>query len=125
MSRQKLSENNVFGYCLEMSNQYSPFQYVLERCGAKILFLKYWSRKKFRETKFLDAVWGCQISIHYSSILQKGARPKFISENIGPGKNLRETKYLNIVWRWQIKILHTIKIYIQAFPSVHDTPNPP
>ena len=44
LSRQKLSENKVFGYCLEMSNQYSPFQYVPERCGAKILFRKYWSK---------------------------------------------------------------------------------
>ena len=34
-----------------MPNQYSPFQYVPERGGAKIYFLKYWSRRKLSGNK--------------------------------------------------------------------------
>ena len=84
-----------------MPNLYSPFQYAPERGGAKILFLKYWSRKKSRETKLLDVAWRCQISIHHSSMFQIGAGLKFISYSIGVGENFRETKLLDIVWRIQ------------------------
>ena len=84
-----------------MPNLYSPFQYAPERGGAKILFLKYWSRKKSRETKLLDVAWRCQISIHHSSMFQIGAGLKFIFYSIGLGENFRETKLLDIVWRIQ------------------------
>ena len=50
-SRKKLPGNKVVGYCLEIPNQYFPFQYVPERGVAKIHFLKYWSRKNFSGNK--------------------------------------------------------------------------
>ena len=50
-SRRKLLGNKVVGYCLEMPNQYSPFQYVPESGGDKIYFLKYWSRRKLSGNK--------------------------------------------------------------------------
>ena len=50
-SREKLSGNKVVGYCLEMPNQYSPFQYVPEMGVAIIYFLKYWFRKKLSGNK--------------------------------------------------------------------------
>ena len=61
MVQAKTLGNKVVGYCLEMSNQYSPFQYVLERCGAKIIFLKYWSRKKIPGNKVVGCCLGMPI----------------------------------------------------------------
>ena len=45
------SVNKVVVYGLEMSNKYSPLQYVPERGGAKIYFLKHWYRKKLPGNK--------------------------------------------------------------------------
>ena len=49
--RKNFSGNKVLGYCLEMPNQYFPFQSVPERAVAQIYFLNYWSKKKLSGNK--------------------------------------------------------------------------
>ena len=75
-SRRKLSGNKVVGYCLEMPNLYSPFQYVSERGGAKMYSLKYWSRENISGDKVVVCCLEMQNNYSPSQYVPERGGPK-------------------------------------------------